>query len=320
MWPKMVFNPADRPAHGARLPLSDAEGTAATRCQRSRKHEPSSHCLPRISNARTRDEYQSGTVDRDRARGSLRAPAARLTPDPHPDDLVDRRLVCRLRKCWRTAREPGACAREGDRLTTGRGCEPREARSSVDHREPGHCPRGWRRRHRRRIRRHPDAPAIQLPTDVIAGPQIQLDQRALMFSLMAAVASAFLFGLGPAIQTTRLNLVNALKSSEAGGDRRPSIGSPYPGRHSSRPVVGVADRLVLRLAGLRQSAVRRTRLSNHADGQDHRRSKPGALWSDGRRAVLRARAPAGTRASGSATRQRDIGDADVLLRLGLGGP
>jgi predicted permease len=80
---------------------------------------------------------------------------------------------------------------------------------------------------------------IQLPTDVVAGPQIQLDQRALIFSLLAAVASAFLFGLGPAIQTTRLNLVNALKSSEAGGERRRLLG-----RHTL-VVVQVALSLVL---------------------------------------------------------------------------
>jgi putative ABC transport system permease protein len=68
---------------------------------------------------------------------------------------------------------------------------------------------------------------IQLPTDIVAGPQIVLDQRALQFSLAVAVASAFLFGLGPAIQTTRVDLVNALKTSDVSAARRRTL----TGRH-----------------------------------------------------------------------------------------
>jgi len=44
----------------------------------------------------------------------------------------------------------------------------------------------------------------------------QLDGRALIFSLVLAVASAFLFGLGPAIQTTRVDLVHSLKAYRKG--------------------------------------------------------------------------------------------------------
>ena len=80
---------------------------------------------------------------------------------------------------------------------------------------------------------------IQLPTDVIAGPQIQLDRRALAFSLLAAIGSAFLFGLGPALQTTRINLVTALKGTEASGVR-----SRLRGRHTL-VVIQVALSLVL---------------------------------------------------------------------------
>jgi predicted permease len=61
---------------------------------------------------------------------------------------------------------------------------------------------------------------IQYPTDVVAVPVMQLDQRALVFSLALAMASAFLFGLGPAIQTTRVDLVNSLKASDASAVRR----------------------------------------------------------------------------------------------------
>lgn len=68
---------------------------------------------------------------------------------------------------------------------------------------------------------------IQLPTDIVAGPQIVLDHRALQFSLAIAVSSAFLFGLGPAIQTTRVDLVNALKTSDVNSPRRRRV----TGRH-----------------------------------------------------------------------------------------
>ena len=54
---------------------------------------------------------------------------------------------------------------------------------------------------------------IQLPTDLPLSLSIELNQRALLFGLAVAMASAILFGLAPAIQTTRTDLVNALRSS-----------------------------------------------------------------------------------------------------------
>jgi predicted permease len=61
---------------------------------------------------------------------------------------------------------------------------------------------------------------VHMPTDVFAYPEFRLDQRALTFSLIAAVASAFLFGLVPAIQTARVDLLAGLKSTETGFGRR----------------------------------------------------------------------------------------------------
>jgi putative ABC transport system permease protein len=61
---------------------------------------------------------------------------------------------------------------------------------------------------------------VQMPTDVFAYPEFRLDERALVFSLVAAVASAFLFGLVPAIQTARVDLIAGLKSAETGAGRR----------------------------------------------------------------------------------------------------
>ncbi len=56
---------------------------------------------------------------------------------------------------------------------------------------------------------------LQIPTDLPLNFSVELDHRALLFSLAVAMASAILFGLAPAIQTTRTDLVNALKSSTA---------------------------------------------------------------------------------------------------------
>jgi len=53
---------------------------------------------------------------------------------------------------------------------------------------------------------------IQFPSSLAAVPVIDLDRRALLYSLGIALGSVFLFGLIPAIQTTRANLTTAFKS------------------------------------------------------------------------------------------------------------
>ena len=61
---------------------------------------------------------------------------------------------------------------------------------------------------------------IQFPSDMIAPPTFVLDRRALGVSLAVAMASAILAGLGPAFQTTRVDLAGALKSSDQAGRGR----------------------------------------------------------------------------------------------------
>jgi predicted permease len=56
---------------------------------------------------------------------------------------------------------------------------------------------------------------LQIPTDMPISLSIQLDRRALLFSLAISLLSALLFGLAPALQTTRTNLVSALKTADA---------------------------------------------------------------------------------------------------------
>ena len=54
---------------------------------------------------------------------------------------------------------------------------------------------------------------IQLPTDLPIALSFELDRRALVFSLIVSIVSAVLFGLVPAIQTTRADLTAVMKAS-----------------------------------------------------------------------------------------------------------
>jgi predicted permease len=64
--------------------------------------------------------------------------------------------------------------------------------------------------------------SIPIPIDVPLAYHVSVDQRMLLFTIAASLISTFLFGLTPALQTTRLDLVSALKAADAdsGGKRR----------------------------------------------------------------------------------------------------
>jgi predicted permease len=55
---------------------------------------------------------------------------------------------------------------------------------------------------------------FKIPTDLPIALSVQMDRRVLVFSLTASILSAIFFGLAPALQTTRPNLVTALKTSD----------------------------------------------------------------------------------------------------------
>lgn len=57
---------------------------------------------------------------------------------------------------------------------------------------------------------------IQIPTELPISISPQLDERVLIFSLICAVVSAIVFGLAPALQSSKPDLVPALKSAESG--------------------------------------------------------------------------------------------------------
>ena len=61
---------------------------------------------------------------------------------------------------------------------------------------------------------------IPIPSDIPVTLDLRLDSRVLWFALAVSVASAFLFGMAPALQSTRPDLVPALKSGPAGGGKR----------------------------------------------------------------------------------------------------
>ncbi len=64
--------------------------------------------------------------------------------------------------------------------------------------------------------------SIPIPIDVPLAFHVSVDQRMLLFTIAASLISTFLFGLTPALQTTRMDLVSALKAADAdsGGKRR----------------------------------------------------------------------------------------------------
>jgi putative ABC transport system permease protein len=61
---------------------------------------------------------------------------------------------------------------------------------------------------------------IQIPTDLPVGITFQLDRRVLIFSFMVATLSAVLFGLAPAVQSSRADLTLVLKGGESIMGRR----------------------------------------------------------------------------------------------------
>jgi len=61
---------------------------------------------------------------------------------------------------------------------------------------------------------------IRVPIDVPIVVDVKLDTNVLLFALLVSVASAILFGLAPALQSTQTDLISALKSG--GGARQPT--------------------------------------------------------------------------------------------------
>jgi predicted permease len=65
---------------------------------------------------------------------------------------------------------------------------------------------------------------IRVPSDLPIQFSFRVDYRVLAFTLVASIASAILFGLAPALQSTRSDLVTALKSGESDPVRKRMLG------------------------------------------------------------------------------------------------
>jgi len=66
---------------------------------------------------------------------------------------------------------------------------------------------------------------IKIPTDIPVVIDVRLDPRVLLFTVIASIASALLFGLAPALQSTKPDLAPALKSGKSDdGKRRRLLG------------------------------------------------------------------------------------------------
>jgi len=87
---------------------------------------------------------------------------------------------------------------------------------------------------------------IPLPSDLPLKFDFQLDNRVLLFTACASILSTFLFGLAPALRTTRPDLVPALKATDAVTSK--------PGRLWGRNLL-VAGQIALSLVLLIVSAV-----------------------------------------------------------------
>jgi predicted permease len=62
--------------------------------------------------------------------------------------------------------------------------------------------------------------AIPIPSDVPVSLKAVIDQRVLVFTLAASILSTFLFGLVPAFQATRVDLIPSLKAIDADSEGR----------------------------------------------------------------------------------------------------
>ncbi len=62
--------------------------------------------------------------------------------------------------------------------------------------------------------------SIPIPSDVPISFQINLDQRVLIFTLIASVLSTFLFGFFPALRSSRADVSTALKARDTDGSRK----------------------------------------------------------------------------------------------------
>jgi predicted permease len=106
---------------------------------------------------------------------------------------------------------------------------------------------------------------IPIPTDLPIVISPELDQRVLVFSLMASLFSVLVFGLAPAFQSLKTELVSALKSSETNlSGRRRTLG------RNTLVIAQIAMSMVLLVAaGMLLDGFRKTLAASPGFRTDH---------------------------------------------------
>jgi predicted permease len=106
---------------------------------------------------------------------------------------------------------------------------------------------------------------IQIPSDLPLRFTFRLDYRVAIFTLLVSVASAIFFGLVPALQSTKTDLVTTLKAGESDHERKRFVG------RRALVIVQVAGSFVLLVAGADTYNSMKTSLtSNPGFRIDHR--------------------------------------------------
>ena len=148
---------------------------------------------------------------------------------------------------------------------------------------------------------------VQIPTDLPIVASFELDRRGLFVSLAVALLSVFLFGLAPAIRTTRADLTAVMKDAGAAGFGRRRWGRAVlvGGQVAVSVVLLVVATFIYR--GFQRQLGQWAWLSHGSSADAEPQSRPAALQRGGLHAVLRARCPsrrASFRASSAATLTR----------------
>jgi macrolide transport system ATP-binding/permease protein len=106
---------------------------------------------------------------------------------------------------------------------------------------------------------------IQIPSDLPLQFTFQLDHRVTIFTLLVSLASAILFGLVPALQSTKTDLVSTLKAGESDEAHKRLFG------RRALVVVQIAGSLVLLVAAAEiYRSIEASLTGNHGFRIDHR--------------------------------------------------
>ena len=152
--------------------------------------------------------------------------------------------------------------------------------------------------------------ATELPMAV----PFQMDNRVLLLCVGLSVLSAFLCGLAPALQSTRVDLVNALKSADVDvPGRRRLWGRNTAGGGAGFDVADAADRFFLDGARIPARLAGGYRFHERSFADDQFRSTPDAVQRHADAAVLQA---AGRAHAGNSRSAERGADAEYSTRNG----